>query len=213
MIEQVVQSVIAWYMENMNYWTVMLLMTVESSFIPFPSEIVIPPAAWKAAQGGLNVYGVIGSGTIGAILGAIFNYYLALFIGRKVIYKLADTRLSHALLVDRHTIEKSEKYFLKYGRSSTLVGRLVPVIRQFISLPAGFARMKLRDFILFTTIGAFGWNVILGILGYYLYSQKELLERYYKELTYLCLAGGIAFIAYLVYNGMKKTKTAQPVDK
>lgn len=199
------QTITDWYMNNINYFTITVLMAIESSFIPFPSEIVIPPAAWKAAQGDLNIYLVVFFGTLGAIIGALFNYYFALFLGRKLIYAFANTRLAHMMLIDKSGVEKSEKFFVKYGRISTFIGRLVPAIRQLISIPAGLARMKLSDFILFTFLGSIIWNVILAVLGYFLYSQKETLDLYYQEISWVFLALGILFIAYLFYKGFKKT--------
>ena len=138
---EVFSTTIAWYMGHINYWTVALLMAVESSFIPFPSEIIIPPAAWKAAQGELSINLLVLFSTAGALVGALFNYYIALFLGRKVLYRLADTQWAHMLLIKKENLEKAESYFNKYGKSSTLIGRLVPAIRQFISLPAGIAKM------------------------------------------------------------------------
>lgn len=130
MIEQVFGQVIAWYMDHISYGSVILLMTIESSFIPFPSEIVVPPAAWKAAQGEMNVVLVALAGTAGSIFGALINYYLALFLGRRIVYKLADTKWAHMLLIDRKGVEKAERVFNNYGKSSTFFGRLIPAIRQ-----------------------------------------------------------------------------------
>jgi membrane protein DedA with SNARE-associated domain len=200
-------KIIDWYMDNLNYFTLTVLMTIESSFIPFPSEVVVPPAAWKAAQGEMNIFLVVFFATLGALIGALINYYLGLSLGRLIIYKLADTRLAHFFLIDRSKIEKAEQYFVKHGKSSTLVGRLVPGIRQLISVPAGMAKMKLGSFILFTCIGAGIWNIILAIIGYFLYSQKELLHKYYNELSIALIVLGCLFVIYLVYNGLKKKKT------
>ena len=147
------QKIIEWYMVHITYWTVFLLMAIESSFIPFPSEIVIPPAAYKAANGDMNIFLVVFAGTMGAIVGALFNYYFAKWLGKKLLLKFANTRLAHLMLIDQSAVEKSEKYFLKHGKTSTLIGRLVPGIRQLISLPAGLANMKMSDFLLYTTIG------------------------------------------------------------
>lgn len=199
------QSITDWYMNNINYFTITVLMAIESSFIPFPSEVVIPPAAWKAAQGDLNIYLVVFFGTLGAIIGALFNYYFALFLGRKVIYAFANTRLAHMMLIDSAGVEKSEKFFVKYGRISTFIGRLIPAVRQLISIPAGLSKMKLPDFIVFTFLGSMIWNVILAVLGYFLYSQKETLHLYYQEISWAFLALGVLFVAYIVYKGLKKT--------
>ncbi|NEW84227.1 MAG: DedA family protein [Mariniphaga sp.] len=201
-------QIINWYMAHITYWTIFLLMAVESSFIPFPSEIVIPPAAYKAASGDMNVFLVVLVGTLGAIAGGLFNYYLAKWLGSKLLMKFANTRLAHLMLIDQSSIEKSEVYFRKHGKSSTLIGRLVPGIRQLISIPAGLANMKLRDFILYTAIGSTIWNVILALLGYFFWSQKDVLDKYYTELSFIFLGLGGLYIAYLIYKGFKKNKTA-----
>jgi membrane protein DedA with SNARE-associated domain len=199
-------AVIDWYMQNISYLTIFLLMAIEGSFIPFPSEVVIPPAAWKAAQGDLNVFLVVISGTLGALFGSLINYYLGYYLGRKLVYSFADTRLARMLLITPEKIEKAEHYFVKHGRSSTFIGRLVPGVRQLISIPAGLAKMPIKDFILFTLLGAGIWNIILAAMGYFLYSQQELLHLYYKELSYAMLVLGVLFVGYLVYNGLKKKK-------
>jgi len=205
-MSQIFSGITSWYLEHINYATVTALMAIESSFIPFPSEIVVPPAAYKAAQGDLNFGLVILFATIGALIGALFNYFFALKLGRPVIYKLADTRFAHAMLVTSEGVEKAESFFLKYGIPSTLIGRMLPAIRQLISLPAGLARMKLAPFILFTTIGASIWNLILAILGYYMYSQKELLEKYYSELSAGAVVLGVLFFVFLLWNGLRPEK-------
>jgi membrane protein DedA with SNARE-associated domain len=206
MVSDIFGSVTEWYMDHINYGTITLLMAIESSFIPFPSEIVVPPAAWKAAQGDLNIGLVIFFSTLGALIGALFNYYIALIIGRKLIYKFADTRLANLLLINPASIEKAENYFIKYGRSSTFIGRLVPAIRQLISLPAGLSRMKMRDFLIYTILGSTLWNIILAALGYFLYSQKELLEKYYTEIKWAFLVLGILFIGYLIFKAVSYKK-------
>lgn len=197
-------SVIDWYMMNISYLTVFLLMAIEGSFIPFPSEVVIPPAAWKAAQGDLNVYMVVVAGTVGALAGSLINYFLSYYLGRKIVYAFADTRVARMLLITPEKVEKAEHYFVKHGRSSTFIGRLVPGVRQLISIPAGLSKMPLKDFIVYTLLGAGIWNIILAALGYFLYSQKELLDLYYKELSYIMLVLGILFVAYLIFSGMRK---------
>jgi len=198
------QTVTDWYMNNINYFTITVLMAVESSFIPFPSEIVIPPAAWKAAQGDLNIYLVVFFGTLGAMIGAFFNYYIAYYLGRKLIYSFANTKLAHLLLIDVKGVQKSEQFFIKNGKISTFIGRLVPAIRQLISIPAGLAKMNLRDFAFYTFLGSLLWNAILAALGYFLYTQKELLDLYYKELSISFLVLGVLFIIYLLYKAFKK---------
>jgi membrane protein DedA with SNARE-associated domain len=198
------QQLLSWYMVHITYWTVFLLMAIESTIIPFPSELVIPPAAFKAANGDMNIFLVIFSGTMGALAGSLFNYYMAKWLGNKLLLKFVNTRLAHLMMVDQSAIEKTEKYFLKNGKTSTLIGRLIPGIRHLISIPAGLANMKIRDFILFTAIGAAAWNIILATLGYFFYSQKELLDKYYKELIMIILAVGGIYVIYLLYKGFKK---------
>jgi len=206
MISEFFSNVTQWYMDHINYGTVTLLMAIESSFIPFPSEIVVPPAAWKAAQGELNIWLVVFFSTMGALIGALFNYYIALIIGRKLIYKFADTRLANLLLINPASVEKAEKYFIKHGKSSTLIGRFVPAIRQLISLPAGLARMKMRDFLIFTVIGSTSWNIILAALGYFLYSQKELLDKYYMEISWGFIILAVLFVGYLIFKAVSYKK-------
>lgn len=207
MIEGVFLAITGWYMDHITYGTVFLFMTIESSFIPFPSEIVVPPAAWKAAQGDMNVFLVALAGTAGSLVGAVINYSLALYLGRKVVYRLADTRWAHILLINKKGIEKAERVFNTYGKSSTFFGRLIPAIRQLISLPAGLSRMPLPGFLLFTTLGSMLWNIVLALLGFFLYSQKELLEKYYHELSYVCIGIGIIFIGYIIFKIRKKGAT------
>ncbi len=206
MVRSLFSGLIDYYMTHIGYGMVLLLMTIESSFIPFPSEIVVPPAAWKAAQGELSLAGVVLAGILGSILGALGNYWLARHLGRSLLYRFADTRAARFLLIDRGALEKAEAFFLRYGKVSTLIGRLIPAIRQLISLPAGLAGMRMRDFLLFTLLGSGIWNVILALLGFHLYSRKEVLERYYDELTWVFVGLGVLFAAYLLWKGLRRTK-------
>ena len=201
-------KVVSWYMDNINYGTITLLMAVESSFIPFPSEVVIPPAAYKAAQDNsdLNIYLVVLFGTIGALIGAFVNYYLALFVGRPIIYKFADSRLGRMLLLSKDKVVKAEDYFVSHGKASTFIGRLVPGIRQLISIPAGLAKMNILTFILYTILGSTLWNIILALLGYLAKGQQNMIHKYSNELSYALLGLGIVFVLYLVYNGFIKKK-------
>lgn len=193
-------------MVHITYWTVFLLMALESTFVPFPSELVIPPAAYKAANGEMNIFLVIFAGSMGAIAGSLFNYFLAKFLGRKLLLKFVNTRLAHLMMIDQSSIEKSEKYFLNHGKTSTLIGRLIPGIRHLISLPAGLANMKLPDFILYTAIGATTWNIILALLGYFFSSQKDLFEKYYTELIVIILIVGCSYVLYLISKSFRKKK-------
>lgn len=204
-------SFIQWCLDNLNYWTITLLMTIESSFIPFPSEVVVPPAAYKAAGGNsdLNVYLVVLFATIGANIGALINYYLAYFVGRPIVYKFANSRLGHICLIDEDKVKHAEAYFDKHGALSTFVGRLIPAVRQLISIPAGLAKMKMSTFLLYTTLGAGIWNIILAFIGYYLQSvvpEDQLMatvSEYSHELGYVFIGLGVIIVAYLIYKGRK----------
>jgi membrane protein DedA with SNARE-associated domain len=208
-MSELFQTIIAWYMVHMSYGTVMLLMTIESTFLPMPSEFVIPPAAWKAAEGDMNIFLIILFGTLGALIGSLINYTLSYFLGRKIVYAFANTRFAHMCMVTPEKIQKAEKYFIAHGRSSTFIGRLVPGVRHLISIPAGLAKMPLKTFLLFTFIGAGLWNIILSMLGYFLYSQQELLNKYFKEISYCLLAAGVLFLMYLIIQGIKKRKNKE----
>lgn len=198
------QTLADWYMQHMNYLSITLLMIIESSFIPFPSEIVIPPAIWKAAGGDLNMPLVVFFATLGAVIGAIVNYVLALWLGRVIVYKLVETRLGKLFMLSQHKVENAEVYFNRHGRSSTFIGRLVPGIRQLISIPAGLAKMNFKQFILFTALGSALWNIILAVLSYSLYTQQDMLKKYMSELSYALLAAGILFVVYLIWKYRKK---------
>ncbi len=201
---------IAWCLEHLNYWTITLLMTIESSFIPFPSEVVVPPAAYKAAtDGSMNAVLIVLCATLGADMGALVNYVLARFLGRPVIYRFAESRLGHMCLLNSDKIRQAEDYFDRHGAMGTLIGRLVPAVRQLISIPAGLARMGLGRFLLYTTLGAGAWNSILCGLGWYIgqnYSGQleEKIAEYSGELRIAMLLVGALAVAYLVYRGVRK---------
>ena len=202
---------IQWCLDHLNYWTITLLMAIESSFIPFPSEVVVPPAAYKAAGGNsdLNVFLVVIFATIGANIGAIINYYIAYFVGRPLVYKFANSRFGHMCLIDEANVQNAEHYFDKHGALSTFIGRLIPAVRQLISIPAGIARMNIYKFMLFTTLGAAVWNSVLAAMGYWLgtvVSRDALsaaVEKYNHYLTYAGLALGIICVAYIAWNALK----------
>jgi membrane protein DedA with SNARE-associated domain len=204
-----IQHIENWYVENMNYYTITLLMVIESSFIPFPSEVVIPPAAYVASKEGsdLNIWLVILFGTIGALIGAYVNYFLALWLGRPLLHKLADSKFGKMMLLSSEKVQKAEDYFQTHGKTSTFVGRLLPGIRQLISIPAGLARMNLLTFSFFTALGAGIWNGILALLGYIAHGQADLIDTYSHEIGY-GLLGIVALIAlfYLVKYLKKKKK-------
>ncbi|MDE6741263.1 MAG: DedA family protein [Muribaculaceae bacterium] len=204
-----------WFVENANYLFVFLFMVVESSFIPFPSEVVVPPAAYLActntgAGGDMNIFMVVVIATLGALCGAFINYYLALWVGRPIVYAFADSKFGHACLIDRQKVDKAEAYFDKHGAVSTFVGRLIPAIRQLISIPAGLSRMNIGVFALFTALGALVWNAILAGLGYWLshhVSPEDLFDKVEQYNAYLTYAGYALFgicILYILYNAFKK---------
>ena len=203
-------ELIKWVLENLNYWVVTIFMTIESSFIPFPSEVIVPPAAWKAmTDDSMNIFLVVIFATIGADLGALINYYLARWLGRPIVYKFANSRFGHMCLIDEAKVQNAEHYFDKHGALSTFIGRLIPAVRQLISIPAGLAKMKLSTFLLYTTLGAGIWNCILAAIGYYLQSvvpEEQLLStvtEYSHELGYCFIAIGVLVVGFLIYKGRK----------
>lgn len=191
---------------DIGYLGIVFLMAIESSFIPFPSEIVIPPAAYLAALGEMNIFLVIISGIIGSLLGAILNYFLAFTLGRKIVYSLVNKKAAKLFLLDEHKLRRAEEYFVEHGKASTFVGRLVPAVRQLISIPAGFSQMKLREFIFFTFLGSGLWTIILAILGYVFGAQQDLLNQYYKEISIFAVLTGVGFVAYLFFRTKKEIK-------
>ncbi len=203
-----------WVLENLNYWVVTVFMAIESSFIPFPSEVVVPPAAWKAmADGSMNIFLVIVFATIGADLGALVNYYLARWLGRPIIYRFADSRIGHICLIDRASVEKAEQFFRDHGAASTFFGRLIPAVRQLISIPAGLAKMRMDHFLIYTTLGAGVWNSVLALIGYMIYRFTDLkttddvyklATKYSHEIGYVLLALAVVVVAVLAYKGLKK---------
>jgi membrane protein DedA with SNARE-associated domain len=203
---------IKWCLDNLNYWTITLLMAIESSVIPLPSELVVPPAAYKAAAGELNIYLVVFFSTLGALLGSLANYYLAMLIGRPIVYRFANSRFGHMLMIDEQLVRKTEAFFDKNGAISIFTGRLLPGVRHLISIPAGLSRMNLPKFILYTTLGAGIWNIILAAIGYYLESivPKEMLMSKVMEYSHLVTIGlvvmGVAVFGYILYKALKKEK-------
>ena len=189
------QTLFDWYMANLNYFTVALLMAIESTFLPLPSEIVVPFAAYKAGQGDLNVFLVVFFGTVGALSGSLINYTLAYYLGRPIVYKFADSKLGNVFLLSKEKVMHAEDYFLRNGKTSTFIGRLVPGIRHLISIPAGLAKMNLKDFMLYTFVGAGIWNIILAIIGYYLYEVRDKIFPYIENILYLL---GAIFTIYLI---------------
>ena len=205
-------SFISWCFDHLNYWTITFLMTLESTVIPIPSELVVPPAADRAAADGsdLNVVLVVLCATLGANIGALINYTAARYLGRPIVYAFANSTFGHLCLLNEQKVQHTEKYFTDHGAVATLIGRLVPGIRHLISIPAGLAKMRLSHFILYTTIGAGLWNIILAAMGYALQAaipEDQLLDtvtRYSHQFGYAMIVLALVVVAYLVYKARKK---------
>lgn len=203
-----VETITSWYAAHMNYASITALMTIESSFIPFPSEVVIPPAVYVASEPTsalcatgnypVDVALIVLFGTIGAMLGAVINYLLSMWLGRPIIYKFADSRVGHLLLLSSEKVQKAENYFNNHGKVSTFIGRLIPGIRQLISIPAGLAKMHFGQFMLYTFLGAFLWNTVLALLGYIAHGQADLINQYSHELSIIILVlVGVVVVYYV----------------
>ena len=198
---------------NLNYGTIFLLMLLESTIIPVPSELVVSPAAYHAAGGNLHIFLVIFFATLGADCGATINYFAGYYLGRPIIYRFANSRWGHLCMLNQKKVEKSEKYFDDHGMVATITGRLIPGIRHLISIPAGLARMTYWKFILYTTLGAGVWNCILATLGWYLHSivpEEKLDDKImeygeYIKVTIMFLVA-VAFIYFLVKWYIKRRK-------
>lgn len=192
------------------YLLVLGFMIIESSFIPFPSEVIVPPAAYLGCTSHeVNIYLIVVTATAGAIIGALINYYLSVWIGRPIVYSFANSRLGHACLIDEAKVRKAEDYFDRHGAVSTFVGRLIPAVRQLISIPAGLSRMNIGKFILYTGLGAGVWNIVLASLGYWLGTvvpREQLyakVEQYNDYLTYVGIGIGLVCIGIILWNAFK----------
>ena len=201
-------------LNNLNYPTIFFLMLLESTVVPVPSEFVVTPAAYHAAGGSLNLFLVILYATIGADVGASINYFVALYVGRPVIYRFANSRWGKMCLLNQQKVEKSERYFDDHGIVATLTGRLIPGIRHLISIPAGLARMNYWKFLLYTTIGAGCWHAILAGLGWYLHTivpedqLNDKISEYAEYIKLIILALVIVgIIWFVVKTYLKKKKT------
>ena len=212
-----VAKVVQWYGHNVNYGAVATLMTVESSFVPFPSEIVIPPAVMVAADpatpNNMKIWLIVLVGTLGALLGAYINYFLSRWLGRPIIYKFVDSKLGHALRLSGEKMERAEQYFNDHGVVSTLVGRLIPVIRQLISIPAGLSKMNIGVFTFYTFLGAAVWNCVLALLGYLAVKAggMDFIYKYSGLLSKVIIVVFVICVAVLVVRTMvKKRKNNNP---
>jgi membrane protein DedA with SNARE-associated domain len=210
-----IEKTIDVYLQNLNHFTVTLYMTIESTFIPLPSELVVPPAAYQACSPEntslyvteskwFNILLVIIFATLGAIIGACINYYLALLLGRPFIYWFVETKMGKFFLLDTKKVQNAENYFVKNGNISTFIGRLIPGIRHLISIPAGLAKMKMKPFITYTALGAFIWHAVLALLGYFAHGQRDIIQLYSKEISYIILGLAVIFVGYLIYRSLRK---------
>ncbi|MBQ3447762.1 MAG: DedA family protein [Synergistaceae bacterium] len=182
----IISALTQWLVDTigrMGYTGIISLMFLESSFFPFPSEVVMPPAGYLAWKGEMSLVLVLLSGIAGSILGALFNYWIAVKLGRPFLLKYGKY-----FFVSAESVSKADDFFKRHGHVSTLVGRLLPVIRQYISLPAGIARMNLWTFTLFTTIGAGAWVIVLTFAGYLLGEHQDMLKEYLHIITLACVA-------------------------
>ena len=204
-------SFITTLLNNLNYPTILLLMLLESTVIPVPSELVVAPAAYHAAGGHLNVVLVVLFATIGADLGASINYFVSLYVGRPVVYRFANSKWGKMCLLNEEKVQKSERYFDDHGIVATLTGRLIPGIRHLISIPAGLARMNYWKFLLYTTIGAGAWHTILAAMGWYLHSfiKEDELESTIEQYNHYIVLGIVAIVALVLVYFFIKSKRKQ----
>lgn len=204
-----------WFKDHMTYAALVLLMAIESSVVPLPSEVVVPPAAYFALQQGseLNFFVVILAATIGAYLGSVINYGVSVLLGRPIIYAFADSRVGHLLRLSGEKLDKAEDFFQRKGSVSIFVGRLLPVVRHLISIPAGLSRMNFARFSLYTFMGAGLWNVVLALLGYMLYCIVPDDALFFDSLEhyshYMKIAGFVLLalvVGYIVLKYVVKRK-------
>jgi len=198
-------QVVAWLVETLGQWGypgIIMLMALESSFFPFPSEVVIPPAAYLAATGKMNIGMVILCGTFGSLLGAVFNYWVALKFGRPFFEKYG-----RYLLVSRHSLEKAEIFFQRHGHISTFIGRLLPGIRQYISLPAGLARMGVFVFSVATALGAGIWVLVLAAVGFWFGRNEQLVLQNLQWVTLILVAG--CAVTVLLYWHFRRNRSSR----
>ncbi len=206
-------SIITSLLNNLNYPAIFILMLLESTVVPVPSELVVAPAAYHAAGGHLNIVLVILFATLGANIGASINYFVALYVGRPVIYRFANSRWGKLCLLNQQKVEKSERYFDNHGVIATLTGRLIPGIRHLISLPAGLARMNYWKFLLYTTIGAGAWHTILAAMGWYLHTAmgdindedlKNIIGQYNHYIVIAIVTIVVAILIYFIVKHLMK---------
>ena len=184
---------------DMGYLGIFLLMLIESSFIPFPSEIVLIPAGYLASKGDMDISLILLASLLGSIGGALINYFGALYVGRKFLLKYGKY-----ILISEETLDKMENFFKKHGAISTFTGRLIPGIRQLISIPAGLSKMNLKVFIFYTSLGALIWSIILVALGYLIGENQELIKEYLSQIVTITLLCVAIITAMYIYNHKRK---------
>lgn len=211
MIEELFHSIIEFLITTIGsfgYIGIFALMAIESSFIPFPSEVVLIPAGVLIARGEMNFMAALIASTLGSLAGALVNYFLALHLGRKTVNALIK-RYGKIFLIDEKKILKSEKFFHEHGNISTFIGRLIPVIRQLISLPAGFYKMSLFWFCILTALGAGIWSAILLYLGYFFGENQEALTSYMMEMKIILILLVLIVVGLYVLVKMKKGNSSE----
>lgn len=187
------------FIHHVGYVGIFIGMFLESTAFPLPSELVVIPAGIAASQGHMNIYLIILVGTLGNVFGAIFSYYLAEFAGRAVLF-----RIGKYLFVKPETIIKVEQYFKSHGPISVFIGRLLPGVRHFISLPAGVAKMDIKLFLFYTTFGSLIWTTVLAVLGYGIGENKEMIKEYIHIIVLACVA--ICFAIVTIYYLTRRRK-------
>ena len=200
MIHDIANTIVS-YIGDWGYIGIFLLMFLESTFFPFPSEIIMIPAGYLAYQGEMNIYMIVLIGILGSVVGALLNYYLAMTLGRKFLIKYGKY-----FFIKEQTLTKLDTFFAKHGEISTFTGRLIPGIRQLISLPAGLARMNIAKFSLYTAIGAGIWVVVLVGVGYLVGSNEALISEYLKSATLIALVSVALITIFYILRNKKRRK-------
>jgi membrane protein DedA with SNARE-associated domain len=204
MLSDIFRSVTDWLVGligSLGYFGIFILMVIESSFVPFPSEIILIPAGVLVSQGEMSFLLVFILGVLGSLVGALINYYLALKLGRRGVNRLIE-KYGKVFFIDDKKLENSDKFFEKHGEITTFLGRLIPVIRQLISIPAGFSKMNLGKFCVYTSLGAGIWTLILIGLGYWFGENIELVEQNMGIVSAILLA--FALFVVLIYLWIRK---------
>ncbi|AXH08757.1 DedA family protein [Malaciobacter halophilus] len=199
MLEPIVNYVVE-TVGSLGYFGIFIMMFLESSFFPFPSEVVMIPAGYLAYKGEMNIFIAIFSGIAGSLAGALFNYFLAIKYGRAFLI-----RYGKYFFISENTIKKVEDFFKEHGHISTFSGRLIPAVRQYISFPAGLARMNLLTFSIYTTLGAAIWVIILAYLGYFIGGNEALIKEYLRYIIIVIIVA-LAIMGYFYYKKKRKCK-------